>query len=256
MTSTVITMPQGRVACQDCSLYRLCLPQGTSERDLEKLDSIIRRRPPMKRGETLFEEGAPFKSIYAVRSGSIKSYSATSDGQEQVTGFHLPGELLGLDAIDSGIHPSTARALETTSVCEIPFNDLRSLSVRIETLQEHMLRVMSKEIHHDQSLLLLLGKKSADERLAAFLLSVSNRYRERGFSSVEYNLSMSRTDIGNYLGLAVETVSRLFTRFQEEGLLAVQRKHIRILDLERLQQRGGELAGATEQPLRKRNASK
>ncbi len=225
-----------KVACRNCSLFQLCLPVGISEADLELLDNIIKRRRPVKRGEHLFQVGEPFQAIYAVRSGSIKTYAPTEDGHEQVTGFHLPGELLGLDAIITESHPCAAKALETTSLCEIPFEQLEALGNRIPGLQHQLLKIMSKEILHDHSLLMLLGKKSAEERLAALLMSLSNRYRARGFSPTEFNLSMSRNDIGNYLGLAVETVSRLFTRFQEERLLTVQRKHIRVLDLPHLRQ--------------------
>lgn len=225
-----------RVACKNCSLFQLCLPVGISDTDLELLDNIIKRRRPVKRNEHLFQVGEPFQAIYAVRSGSIKTYAPTEDGHEQVTGFHLPGELLGLDAINTDNHPCAAKALETTSLCEIPFEQLEALGNRIPGLQHQLLKIMSKEILHDQSLLMLLGKKSAEERLAALLMSLSNRYRARGFSPTEFNLSMSRNDIGNYLGLAVETVSRLFTRFQEEGLLTVQRKHIQVRDPERLRQ--------------------
>lgn len=225
---------QSKVACHDCSLYPLCLPTGINGDELKLLDDIIKRRTPLKRGEHLFQVGQPFQAIYAVRSGSIKTYSPTEDGLEQVTGFHLPGELLGLDAINTREHPCAAKALETTSLCEIPFDKLGELSNRIPSLQQQLLKIMSKEILHDQSLLMLLGKKSAEERLAALLISLSNRYAARGFSPTEFNLSMSRNDIGNYLGLAVETVSRLFTRFQEDRLLSVQRKFIKILDLERL----------------------
>lgn len=238
MTQAAQTQPtkldQIKVACKDCNLFQLCLPVGIDARELDELDSIIKRRRPVKRGEHLFRVGSPFQAIYAVRSGSIKTYTPTEDGHEQVTGFHLPGELLGLDAINLGHHPCAAKALETTSICEIPFDRLEELSTRLPSLQHQLLKIMSKEILHDQSLLMLLGKKSADERLAALLLSLSGRYQQRGFSPTDFYLSMSRNDIGNYLGLAVETVSRLFTRFQDEGLLSVQRKHVCITDLPRL----------------------
>jgi CRP/FNR family transcriptional regulator len=227
-------LDQIKVACKDCNLFQLCLPVGIDARELDELDSIIKRRRPVKRGEHLFRVGSPFQAIYAVRSGSIKTYTPTEDGHEQVTGFHLPGELLGLDAINLGHHPCAAKALETTSICEIPFDRLEELSTRLPSLQHQLLKIMSKEILHDQSLLMLLGKKSAEERLAALLLSLSGRYQQRGFSPTDFYLSMSRNDIGNYLGLAVETVSRLFTRFQDEGLLSAQRKHVCITDLPRL----------------------
>lgn len=232
---TIVDLAHLKVACKDCNLFQLCLPVGISADDLERLDKIIKRRRPVKRGEHLFQVGDPFQAIYAVRSGSIKTYTPTEDGGEQVTGFHLPGEILGLDAINSETHPCAARALETTSICEIPFNRLEELSHHVPSLQHQILKVMSKEISMDHSLLMLLGRKTADERLASFLLSLSNRYQQRGFSATEFNLSMSRNDIGNFLGLAVETVSRLFSRFHEEGLLEVRRKYINLLDRERLQ---------------------
>jgi CRP/FNR family transcriptional regulator len=232
--SNIIDLAAIRVACKDCGLFQLCLPVGIDGADLDLLDSIIKRRRPIKRGEHLFQVSEPFQAIYAVRSGSIKTYIPTEDGYEQVIGFHLPGELVGLDAIHTDIHPCAAKALETTSVCEIPFDRLEELSERIPSLRHQLLKIMSREILHEQSLLMLLGKKNAEERLASLLLSLSGRYQQRGFSATEFNLSMSRNDIGNYLGLVVETVSRLFTRFQDERLLTVQRKHIRILDLPRL----------------------
>lgn len=230
----VINISNIRIACKDCSLFQLCLPLGVGEADLELLDSIIKRRRPLRRGEHLFRIGDPFQAIYAVRAGSLKTYAMTEDGHEQVIGFHLPGELVGLDAINAECHPCGAKALETTSVCEIPFDRLEELADRLPTLQRQLLRLLSKEILHDHNLLMLLGKRSAEERLAAFLASLSARFKRRGFSSTEFYLSMSRNDIGNYLGLAVETVSRLFTRFQDEGLVKVQRKHIQLCSVDEL----------------------
>lgn len=235
-----LDMAAVKVACANCNLHNLCLPLGIDIQDIKRLDDIINRKRPLARGEYLFQAGSPFHAIYAIRSGSVKTFTATEDGQEQVTGFHLPGELVGLDAISSDTHNCSARALETTSVCEIPYDQLEELSSHVPSLQRQLLRVMSKEILQDEHMMMLLGRKAADERLAAMLVSISNRFKQRGFSAHEFNLSMSRNDIGNYLGLAVETVSRLFTRFQEEGLLETERKHVRILDLERL----STLAGA------------
>jgi CRP/FNR family transcriptional regulator len=232
-------MPQAKVACKDCSLFSLCLPVGIERQDLEEVDRIIKRRRPIQRSDHLFVSGGEFHSIYAVRSGSLKTYTLTEDGREQVSGFFLPGELVGLDAIGSGRHSSSARALETTSVCEIPFDEYETLSAHIPSLPRQLLRIMSNEMHQDQLLLMLLGKRSADERLATFLLSLSRRFGQRGYSPTEFNLSMSRNDIGNYLALAVETVSRLFSRLQDDGILAVRSRHVRILDLPRLQALAG-----------------
>ena len=235
----VIDIHAIKVACKECSLHQLCLPRSITGADLDKLDRIIERKRPLKRNEHLFQVGGSFNSIYVVRSGSLKTYSPTVDGQEQVTGFHLPGELLGLDAIGKGRHPCAAKALETTSVCEVPFEHLEGLTQELPTLQHQLLRLMSKEIFDDQELMLLLGKKTAEARLSAFLLSISLRFKQRGFSSTEFYLSMSRNDIANYLGLAVETVSRMFTRFQEDGLIDAERKHIVIKNREMMQQIAG-----------------
>jgi CRP/FNR family transcriptional regulator len=229
-----------QVACADCTIRQLCLPMGINEADMQRLESIVQRARPHHRGRHIFRLGDRFKSIYAIRSGSVKTYTMTLDGAEQITGFHLPGELIGLDAVSTGRHPCGAKALETTTVCEMPFGQLEELCAEIPGLQHQLLRLMSKEILADSELLTLLGKKAADQRLAALLFSLSMRYKQRGFSAKEFNLSMSRNDIADYLGLAVETVSRLFTRFHQEQLIEVQTKRIRILDPDRLQ----DLAGA------------
>ncbi len=223
-----------KVACKDCSLFQLCLPVGIGEADLVLLERIIKRRRTLKRGEYLFRPGDPFLFVYAVKSGSIKTYAPIRDGADQITGFHLPGEMLGLDAINTEVHQCGAVALETSSLCELPLNRLEELGSVVTSVQRQLLRILSKQILHDQTLQVLLCKKSAEERLAAFLLSLSNRYKRRGFSASEYHMSMSRQDIASYLGLAEETISRLFTRFQEQGLIKVVRKHVRLLDLPRL----------------------
>lgn len=230
----VVSLRDIKVACQACSLNEICLPVGMDSEDLDRLDAIIDRKQPISRGGHLFRTGDDFRCLYAVRSGSLKTYTTSEDGSEQVMGFHLPGELVGLDAIVDNRHPLSAKALETTSVCEIPFSNLESLSSQLPSLQHQLLRVMSQEIRDDEQNMVVLGQKSAEERLAAFLMSLSNRFQRRGFSANQFNLSMSRGDIGNYLGLALETVSRLFSRFQNERLLRVDRKHIELLDHNKL----------------------
>lgn len=230
-----------KLTCGDCTLFQLCLPIGMDATDIARLEGIIQRRRPLQRGDFVFRMGEGFQSIYAVSSGSVKTYILTEDGREQVTGFHLPGELLGLNAISTTVHPCTARALETTSLCEIPFDQLEALWTVIPVLPRRVMQVMGEEILHDQTLLMLMSKSSAEERLAAYLLNLSMRFGRRGYSVRDYNLSMSRTDIGNYLGLAVETVSRIFTRLQDDGILSVQRKHVQLLDLARLKVLAGAL---------------
>lgn len=237
------------VDCRNCSLYRLCLPVGVDACDLEDLNQIIRRRRPLPRGGVLFTRSHPLEAIYAVRAGSLKTYTVGPNGQEQITGFYQAGDLLGLDAIHTATHPCTAKALETSAICEIPFDRFEQLAARVPALHRQLLKIMSKELSFDQAMLMLMGNKNSHARLAAFLAYLSDRLVQRGFSGAELHLSMSREDIGNYLGLAMETVSRMFTRFQKEGLLDVEGKHVRILDLEGLRilarERGGEVQPST-----------
>jgi CRP/FNR family transcriptional regulator, anaerobic regulatory protein len=228
-------------ACADCQLQDLCLPIGISRTDVERLDQIVSRKRPLQRGSTLFNQGDQFGALYAIRSGSIKSYTVSDDGREQINAFHLPGEILGLDAISEGMHPSAAVALETTSVCELPFDRLHSLAHEIKGLQHQLLRVMSRELNADERFMRILASRNAEERLAGFLLNLASRHGMRGYSSTEFNLSMSRHDIANYLGLAVETVSRLFTRFQQDGLIEAHRKAVKILQRDALAEMAGNI---------------
>jgi CRP/FNR family transcriptional regulator, anaerobic regulatory protein len=227
----VISLETIRIACRNCSLSSLCLPMGLAPDDVERLDEIVKRTRPLHRGDFLFRDGDRFRSLYVVKTGSVKTFAPSPEGGEQVLGFHLPGEVIGLDAIDKDIHACSAKVLETSAICEVPFTRLEELTATIPSLQHQMYRLLSKEIGHDTDMLLLLGKKNAEERLAAFLLSLSKRLHKRGLSATDFYLSMSRHEIGNYLGLAVETVSRLFTRFQDDGLMNVDRKHIQLLDV-------------------------
>ncbi|CAN7552204.1 fumarate/nitrate reduction transcriptional regulator Fnr [Pseudomonas sp. LjRoot71] len=216
--------------CKDCSLASLCLPLSLNLEDMDALDEIVKRGRPLKKGEFLFRQGDAFNSVFAVRSGALKTFSLSDSGDEQITGFHLPSELVGLSGMDSESYPVSAMALETTSVCEIPFERLDELSVQLPQLRRQLMRIMSREIRDDQQMMLLLSKKTADERIATFLVNLSARFRARGFSANQFRLSMSRNEIGNYLGLAVETVSRVFTRFQQNSLLEAEGKEVHILD--------------------------
>lgn len=231
----IITLESIKVACKNCSLATLCLPMALTPEDVNRLEKIVKRNRPLHRGDHLFYEGDAFESLRVVTTGSIMTYSSSDDGTIRTLGFHLPGELIGLDAIENSFHRCSAKALETALVCEIPFDQLERLSNEIPSLQHQVYRLLSREISHETGVLMLLGKKGADERLASFLMSLSERFKSRDFSATDFILSMSRYEIGNYLGLAVETISRLFTRFQEEGIMQVDRKHIQLLDLDRLQ---------------------
>lgn len=224
------------IACQECALYKLCLPLGLHSNDLAKLDKIIQRSQSYSRGSPLFSDETKFHSIFVVRSGSFKTTVQASDGREQVTGFYFPGEFIGMDAIYEQAYKSTAKALESSTVCELPFEKLQEFSATMPQLQVQMMSRLSKELSGDKSLMFLLGKKTAEEKLATFLISLSKRFQERGFSASDFQLSMSRGDIANHLGLAVETISRLFTRFQEDGLIDTQNKAISLIDEHRLKQ--------------------
>lgn len=230
--------------CKDCSLASLCLPLSLNLEDMDALDEIVKRGRPLKKGEFLFRQGDAFNSVFAVRSGALKTFSLSDSGDEQITGFHLPSELVGLSGMDSDAYPVSAMALETTSVCEIPFERLDELSVQLPQLRRQLMRIMSREIRDDQQMMLLLSKKTADERIATFLVNLSARFRARGFSANQFRLAMSRNEIGNYLGLAVETVSRVFTRFQQNGLLAAEGKEVEITNpIELCALAGGNLDG-------------
>ena len=239
MTPPSLKLSTLKTACKNCKMHQLCLPLGLDNEDLDQLDQIIKRAKPFQKGEYMFQLGDDFDAIYAVRSGSVKTYTQDDNGDEQITGFYLAGEIMGLDAVHEGNHPCSAIALETTSVCKIPFKHLENLSSQLPSLQHQLLRIMSKEITEDQALLILLGQKSAEERVAAYLINMSDRMEKRGFSPLEFNLSMSRKDIGNYLGLTIETISRTFSHLQQEKLINSQRKHIEILNSDELRKLAG-----------------
>lgn len=228
------------IHCQNCSISQLCIPFTLNINELSQLDNIIERKKPIQKGQVLFSAGNELKSIYAIRSGTIKSYTITEQGDEQITGFHLAGDLVGFDAILWRTHPSFSQALETSMVCEIPFETLDMLSGKMPNLRQQIMRLMSGEIKSDQEMILLLSKKSAEERLAAFIYNLSRRFAQRGFSPREFRLTMTRSDIGNYLGLTVETISRLLGRLQQNEILSVKGKYINILDLDALTKLAGQ----------------
>ncbi len=223
-----------KATCSDCNLKTLCLPIALDIRDIDKLDKIIQRSRPIQSGEHLYRSGEPFKSLYAVRSGSIKTYLVDEDGVEQVTGFYLPGEVLGFDGIGSSEHGCNVVALETSSVCEMPFDRLEELTLSIPTLQHHFFQLMGKQIESDHQMMLTLSKKNAEGRIATLLLSLSRRNSRRNLSPNAMRLPMSRMDIGNFLGLTIETVSRTFSRLNKEGIISVEGREIVINEHDRL----------------------
>ncbi|MFY9178422.1 MAG: fumarate/nitrate reduction transcriptional regulator Fnr [Venatoribacter sp.] len=233
--------------CQTCSLNMLCLPLSLNDSDMNRLDEIIQRGRPIQKGQILFQQGQSYSSVFAVRTGALKTYTLASNGEEQITGFHLASEMVGLAGYDNGTYPLTAKALETTTVCEIPLTQLENLADDLPGLRKQLMRNMSNEIRQDQSMMLLLGKKNAEERVASFLLNISHRYGRRGFSTTRFRLPMSRVDISNYLGLAVETISRVFTRFQKNELIETQGKEVTLLDIHTLSEiAGNQLSGTCQ----------
>jgi CRP/FNR family transcriptional regulator, anaerobic regulatory protein len=226
-----------KTLCSSCHLRDLCLPCGMTEPDVERLDSLMFARRRILAGQTLYREGDRFQFIYAVRSGTLKSSLMLADGREQVSGFHIAGELVGLDGIAQGRHASATTALEDTEICAIPYAHLTNISAGTTGVHHVISRLMSREILREGSLMMLLGSMNADERLAAFLLNLSQRFGARGYSEREFHLRMSRAEIGSYLGMKLETVSRTFSLLQQEGLLEVDKRHIRITDLDGLKNR-------------------
>lgn len=223
-----------RQACSRCSLQDLCLPVGVAPEDLDLLDTLVETLGPLHRGDHLFHQGDAFQCLYAVRSGCIKSYVDSEEGEEQVLGFHLPGELVGMDAIHRGRHQCSAVVLDTAMVCRLPFGELSDMTRRIPSLQQQLFRLMSRDLQTSHS---LSAMHSVDERLAAFLLGFGERMRARGFSSTHFVLPMSRQDIASYLRLAPETVSRALSRFADDALIEISRREIRVKsrpELERL----------------------
>ena len=223
-----------KVACSSCNLRELCLPVGLSQEELGKLDHLISVRKKIKRGSALYSAGDVFSSLYAVRSGFFKTRITTPDGRDQVTGFQMMGEIMGLDGIVNDRHSCDAIALEDAEVCVMPFHQVEELSRAFHSLQRHVHKIMSREIVRDQSVMLLLGSMRAEERLAAFLLNLAQRLHARGFSKSELVLRMTREEIGNYLGMKLETVSRTFSKFVDDGLVEVKQRYVQIIDADGL----------------------
>ncbi len=224
-----------KVACSNCNLRELCMPMGLSEHDLERLDDLVTTRRKVKRGTTLFSNGDKFTSLYAIRTGFFKTCLASEDGRDQVTGFQMAGEIIGLDGIVNDQHSCDAVALEDAEVCVMPFDRIEEISREVTALQHHVHKIMSREIVREHGVMLLLGSMRAEERLAAFLLNLVQRLHSRGFSQTELVLRMTREEIGSYLGLKLETVSRTFSKFVDDSIVEVKQRHVKILNIEALQ---------------------
>jgi CRP/FNR family transcriptional regulator, anaerobic regulatory protein len=232
----IIDFSKFKVSCENCTLHELCLPDGLEQPELQKLEDIVARTLPLHKGDVLFSSGDRFSNLFAVRTGCIKLTIYSDDGEEQIIGFYLPGEIIGLDGIETDAHTCTATALDTSSICTIPFDSLSSICKQIPALNERIYRIMGRELSHENRLLLTITTLNADGRVATFLLSLSVRFSRLGYSANEFRLAMSRSEIGNYLGLSFETVSRSLHKFQKQGLITINHKYITILDSEALKQ--------------------
>lgn len=235
------TVPQHsfHASCSACALASVCLPIVIAPDEMKILEEMIQHRQTADRGEHIYRAGDPFAALYVARSGAVKSYRVTNEGDEQIVGFHLPGELFGLDGIDDKRHASSAVALESAAICEIPFARVTDIASRLTGMQGHLMRLLSREIADDQYLHLLLGKRNAEERIASLLISLSSRFRRRHLSSTRYRLPMSRAEMGNYLGLVIETTSRVLTRLQRRHVLKIDQREVEILDLPKLYEIAG-----------------
>ena len=219
-----------KIVCSNCNLRELCMPLGLTAIELDRIDEVVASRRKVKRGDMLFRNGEKFTSLFAIRTGFFKTCITTEDGRDQVTGFQMAGEIIGLDGIVNDIHTCNAVALEDAEVCVMPFERIEELSREVNALQRHVHKIMSREIVRENGVMLLLGSMRAEERLAAFLLNLMQRLHARGFSQSELVLRMTREEIGSYMGLKLETVSRTFSKFVEDGIIEVKQRHIRVLN--------------------------
>lgn len=221
-------VPLFNANCNDCGLKKLCFPLGLDKSEILRLDALVKRKPALHKGETLFHSGQPFHSVYAVKAGGFKVFTQHASGEDKLIGFYLPGDILGVDALSSGSHVSTAIALDTSTVCEIPFKALERLSLQVPTLNRQLLSIMSKELSDERMHAELLSRKSAEERMALFILWLSQRQARRGFNHEAFRLGLLHRDVALYLGLTPETVSRVLARFAEEGIVEWRQKQLTI----------------------------
>lgn len=225
-----------KIACSNCNLRELCMPIGLSQDELDRIDDAVASRRKIKRNTTLFRTGEKFTSLYAIRTGFFKTCVASEEGRDQVTGFQMAGEVIGLDGIVNDLHTCNAVALEDAEVCVMPWDRIEELSREVPALQRHVHKIMSREIVREHGVMLLLGSMRAEERLATFLLNLVQRLHARGFSQSELVLRMTREEMGSFLGLKLETVSRTFSKFVEEGIVEVRQRHVHILNTDGLRE--------------------
>lgn len=220
--------------CNDCGLKKLCFPLGLEKSEILRLDALVKRRPSLQKGDVLFHSGQEFKALYAVKSGGFKVFAHHPSGNDKLIGFYLPGDILGVDAISANQHVTTAVATDTASICEIPFKALESLSLQLPTLNRQLLSIMSKELNDERMHAELLSRKGAEERMALFIVWLSQRQAQRGFNDESFRLGLLQRDVALYLGLTPETVSRVMARFAEDGLAEWRQKQLTLLNLQAL----------------------
>lgn len=230
VTNTAIDLDQVRRQCARCDLRELCLPAGLESADVDRVDQMVADRTSLAAGDSLYHAGAPFRALYVIKSGSLKSQAVSEGGELQILGFHLPGEIMGFDALATERHQCSAEALEASSVCRLHYAELERISAAVPGLQRQFMRLVSREMGDDHDHMAMMGRNQAISRLALFLHSMSKRQARLGRSADQLTLTMSRADLANYLGLVLETVSRLFGRLQEMGLIEVRRRAVKILD--------------------------
>ena len=244
----IVDLQALRRSCMQCTLQTLCLPASVEPEDLLRIDSMVKKRRPVQRGELLYRQGEPMASLYVARDGGFKTVVLSKEGDTQILGFHLPGELLGFDGLGSGRHQCSAEALGPSQVCEVPFDQLEHFAAEVPSLRRQLLRVIGRSMDRDQAHVEMLSRRHASERIALFLHSLSERYRALGRRPDQVDLPMSREDIGSYTGLAIETVSRTLGKLQDEGVIAVQGRRVTLRDpaaIERLVHGGGDGRRAT-----------
>lgn len=223
-------------SCNYCSVRRLCLPVSVDKEEINIIDDLVSDRPHLKKSDFLFRTGEKFHALYAIKSGAVKTYGITRDGKEQITGFHFAGELIGLDAIGNNMHNCNAMALEKTVICEIPYENIESVSLSIPSIQQEITKLMSREIRNDEEMLMAMGSMRAEQRVACFLFSLYRRLMQHNKEKNIFRLPMTREEIGNYLGLSLETVSRRMSSLHEEGVISVENRLIKLNDIDKLQE--------------------
>lgn len=224
------------ISCSDCRLSSVCLPLGLTPAQMTQVDDLIQHRPLLQKQAYLYRAGDPFEYLHVIRSGCVKTVMGTASGEEKITGFYLAGDIVGIEGISEQRYHSSALALDTTSVCKIPFTQIESLATQVSDLQHHMFSIMSKEIVTDQHAMMIMNKKKADARIAAFLLSLSGRFQRQHISPFEWVLPMSRGELGNYLGLTIETVSRVLTKLQQDKVISIDKRALKIISISALQE--------------------